>query len=72
MEPRTISIQRIMLLSHEMGHEMGQEEVIRKAKRITRYFREKEKITNVSLDYSLHYWQEVLGNRYYKLKKPNN
>ena len=59
------SIKRIMLLSHEMGQEMGREEVIRKAKRMIRYLREKEHIKDADLDYALHYWQEVLENKYH-------
>lgn len=60
MEQRDKAIQRIMLLSHERGKELGREEVLRKAHRLIRHLREKEGIEDADLDYALYYWQEML------------
>jgi hypothetical protein len=62
MEYRDKTIRRIMLLSHERGKELGQEEVLRKARLLIRHLREREGIENANLDYALHYWQEMLEN----------
>lgn len=58
-------IRRIMLLSHELGHEIGYDETLHRAKKLRKYLREQEGKKDVDLEYALYYMRELLENRYH-------
>lgn len=59
---RDETIRQIMLLSHERGQELSTDDVLREAKRLTKYLK-KSGIKNVDLDYSLLYLLDLLESK---------
>lgn len=62
MNARDETIRQIMLLSHERGQELSTDDVLREAKRLTKYLK-KSGIKNVDLDYSLLYLLDLLESK---------
>lgn len=58
-------IRRIMLLSHELGHEIGYDETIHRAKKLRKYLREQEGNADADLEYALYYMRELLEKKYH-------
>jgi hypothetical protein len=56
-------IRRIMLLSHELGHEIGYDETVHRAKKLRKYLREHEGIKKADLEYALFYMCELLEKK---------
>lgn len=57
-----------MLLSHELGHEIGYDETIHRAKKLRKYLREQEGNAGADLEYALFYMRELLEKRYHGKK----
>ena len=58
-------VRRIMLLSHELGHEIGYDETIDRATKLCRYLREQEGKKDVDLTHALYYMCKLLEKKYH-------
>ena len=58
-------IQRIMLLSHELGHEIGYDETLHRAEKLRKYLSEQKGNKDADLEYALYYMRELLEKKYY-------
>ena len=58
-------IRRIMLLSHELGHEISYEETLQRADKLRKYLHEQEGNTTADLEYALYYMREILEKKYH-------
>lgn len=65
VKDKTELIRRIMLLSHELGHEIGYDETLHRAKKLRKYLREQEGNKHADLEYALYYMRELLEKKYH-------